>query len=194
MAIGNGIATGVPVISFITKDSGQSGVPPIPGTGTGIGIKVDSDWYTKELYTKLRKTVLEKYGYTSHDPYPPSDDNSGKYLEAMCKGIAEAVKEHYATAWVLTSAHPLVYMGTGLIGNGDLTGVSPSAISPLIQSAAPQFKGEFWPIFCKTVAEVHAEAITKHSTAEVTIIGICIPSPGQVCGLPISGSGSGVAA
>lgn len=118
MAIGNGIATGVPVISFITKDSGQSGVPPIPGTGTGIGIKVDSDWYTKELYTKLRKTVLEKYGYTSHDPYPPSDDNSGKYLEAMCKGIAEAVKEHYATAWVLTSAHPLVYMGTGLIGNG----------------------------------------------------------------------------
>lgn len=194
MAIGNGIALGAPTISFVTKDTGQAGAPPIPGTGTGVGIIVDSDWYTKELYTRLRASAIEDFGSTTHGPYPPPPDDSGKYLEAMCKGISEAVKQHFATAWILTSAHPIVYAGIGNIGNGDFAGVVPTKISTLIQTQAPQLRGRFWPKFCKIVGEVHSQAIMQHSTSKVTIVGVCVPSPGQVCGLPIPGTGTGVAA
>ena len=93
MAIGNGIVLGAPVIMFTTSDSGVAGTPPIPGAGTGVGIKVDAAWFKKELYETIRKAVQAKYGSTLAAPYPPGADDAGKFLEALCDSIADSVKE-----------------------------------------------------------------------------------------------------
>lgn len=195
MAIGSGIALGAPVIPFTTSDSGLAGAPPIPGVGTGVGIKVDASWFKKELYETIRKAVQAQYGQTMSVPYPPGPDDAGKYLEALCDSIADSVKEHFATAWILTSAHPIVYMGTGTIAEGKFTGVVPSAVSGAITGAgALYFTKGFGPGMAKAIGEVYSKAIMQHSTGMVTITGICVPSPAQVCGLPIPGTGTGVAA
>jgi hypothetical protein len=193
-AIGTGIATGSPVISFTTSDSGVTSAPPIPGAGTGVGIVVDDAFFKEQIYTNLRNNVIAQFGSTSHDAYPPGSGNSGEFVAAMAQAIAEAVKEHYQTAWTLTSSHPTIYAGSGTIGEGSFSGLVPAAVASAIQSAAPTLAGPFWPQTCQAIAQAYVDTIHTKSTGTVSIIGVCVPSPSQVCGLPGSGSGSGVAA
>jgi hypothetical protein len=196
MAIGNGIALGAPTIPFTTTDSGVAGAPPIPGVGSGVGIKVDAAWFKKDLYENIRQKVIAKYGQTMAVPYPPAGpDDAGKFLEALCDSIADSVKEHFATAWILTSAHPIVYLGSGTISEGHFSGVAPTAVSGAITGAgALYFTKGFGPDLAKAIGESYSKAIMQHSTGNVTITGVCVPSPTQICGLPIPGTGTGTAA
>lgn len=193
-AIGTGIALGGPVISFTTSDSGVMGAPPVPGVGTGVGIVVDSDFFIKDLYTRIRGYIIADFGKTSHDAYPPGAKNSGQYLLAMCTGIGKAIKTNFATAWILTSAHPLIYIGSGTISNGNFFGITAPAIKSAIVAAGPLMKGPFWPRTAQAISESYVEMITQHSTGSVTIVGICVPSLVQVCGIGSSGVGTGAAA
>ena len=194
-AIGFGIAEGSSVIVLKTKDSGVGGIPPVAGIGAGVGVIVDRAWFEQQLYVELRQSVLDNFGRTLHDPWPPSKGNSGEFLRAIAKGISDGVTDHYATAYILTSAHPLVYMGIGLIKNGNYSGLVASAIEGLIISYGPSLKGKFWPILAKVVAKVYVDAIHNHSTGKVTIAGVCVvtPLPPQACGIPMSGVGTGTA-
>jgi hypothetical protein len=199
-AIGTGIATGSPTISFTTSDSGFKGGPPplavppsIPGTGSGVGITVDDSFFKEKIYTVLRNNIISEFGETSHDPYPPSGSNSGKFLLAIAKAVSESVKEHFLTAWTLTSSHPMIYSGTGTIGNGNFSGLVPNAVSSAMQSAAPTLQGPFWPKVCQGIAQAYVDTIHTKSTGTVTIIGVCVPNASLVCNIPGTGSGSGAA-
>jgi hypothetical protein len=177
-AIGMGIINGGPAITFTTSDSGSMGVPT---------------FFVSDLYTRLRSGIISQFGSTSHDPYPPGADNSGQFLLALCEGINDAIQTYYPTAWTLVSAHPTIYIGTGTISDGNFSGLVASAIGAAIQSGAPAFVGPFWPKLAMAIAESYVALITEHSTGMVTIVGVCVPGPSQVCGISSTGSGSGVA-
>jgi hypothetical protein len=194
-AIGTGIAQGTPTVLFTTQDSGSMGAPPIPGAGVGLGIMVDDAYMSQQIYTQCRSMVISMYQKTNNVEYPPSDGTNGKYLLAVAEGIAESVKELYAVSWALASVNPLVYMGTGNITNGNFTLPTAALIPNLILSnGAPllQQKG-FWPTMAQVIGQVYADTIQNHSTGMVNIIGVCVPSLSQVCGIPSSGTGTGVA-
>jgi hypothetical protein len=193
-AIGTGYVKGsIGDIMFVTQDSGNAGAPPVPGTGSGTGIKVDSEYMTRTLYTAIKNKIVSKFGSTYHDDYPPASGNTGEYLKAMCEGVSEAVKEHYAVSWNLVSTHPSVYSGVGVINNGNYSGLSDSKITGLILSSSPRLKGSFWPEMAAEFASAYVKTIHTRSTGEVTITGACIPNMTQICGLPGSGAGQGSA-
>lgn len=192
-ALGSGIILGAPSIAFTTSDTGLSGVPPVPGVGSGVGIVTDPTFFIGDLYTRIRGYVLAQFGHTAHEPFPPSPGNSGVYLEALCQGINDAFLAYYGTAWTLVSAHPLIYAGSGTISNGSFTGVVPSNIQSQIISLSPTLQGSFWPKVAQAVSESYAALIMQHSIATVTIVGACIPSITQVCAVPSVGAGTGTA-
>lgn len=192
-AIGTGIATGSPVISFTTSDSGFTGIPPIPGVGSGLGIVMNGSFFVQDLYTRIRDYTIADFGVTMHDAYPPRVGNSGQVLLAICKGISDAVVAQFATAWTLTSAHPLIYAGSGTISDGSFTGLIAPTIQNLITTGAPDFKGKFWPRLTQAVSESYVAAVEQHSAGTVTIIGICVVAPTQLCAIPSVGTGAGTA-
>lgn len=192
-AIGTGIITGGPTIQFTTEDTGQQGSPSVTGTGNGTGIVVDSDFFTQDLYIRARSYIIEDFGKTTHDAYPPRIGNSGQFLLALCAGISESVKEHYATAWILTSTHPQIYLGTGVINNGHFSGLIATTIKSDIVNGASNFVGRYWPRLAQAISESYVATIQQHSTGTVTITGVCIPSDNQACGIGGTGTGTGVA-
>jgi hypothetical protein len=195
-AIGKGIAKGTPTLTFETKDSGATAVPPIPGVGTGVGVKVDSDYMSQKIYTAARNAVIQKFNQTMHDPWPPKEGNSGLYLKALSDGISEAVKEHYSSCWILTSAHPQIYAGSGIINpnsGSKFSGVIDSAVAAAITAFGVRMKGPYWPVFCQAVAKGYKDGIENKATGTVTITGICVPSQSQACNIASSGSGTGAA-
>ena len=192
-AIGEGIVAGGPVIDFTTNDTGNEGSPLVTGTGAGIGIVTDPIFFIQDLYTRIRNYVIAQYGKTLHEPYPPSAGNSGQYLLALCEGINDSFLSYYPTAWTLVSTHPQIYMGTGLITDGQFTGLIPTVIQASIISFAPNFVGSFWPTLAQAVSESYAVLIEQHSTGQVTITGTCTPSLSQVCGISGTGNGAGTA-
>jgi hypothetical protein len=192
-AIGMGIINGGPVISFTTNDTGNQGAPLVAGTGAGVGIIVDPTFFIQDMYTRVRGFIIADFGRTSHDTFPPGPTNSGQFLLALAKGINDAIMTYYPTAWTLVSAHPQIYMGTGLINNGQFSGLSSGAIKSVIQGLAPRLKGRFWPRLAQGIAESYVALITQHATGTVTITGTCIPGPSQVCGIGGSGTGTGTA-
>lgn len=192
-AIGNGIITGGPAISFISADSGNQGAPLIAGTGAGIGIITDPSFFVQDLYTRIRGYIQADFQRTLHDPFPPGPTNSGQFLLALCNGINDAFLAYYPTAWTLVSTHPQIYTGAGLINNGNFSGLSAGAIGSTIHGLAPRFIGKFWPRIAQAVGESYVALIEQHSTGMVTISGSCSPGPSQVCGIGGSGSGTGVA-
>lgn len=194
-AIGVGIFQSSQILPFVTVDSGFSGAPPVPGVGTGVGLNVDQSFLTEQIYTKVRDAIIAKYGKTAHDPWPPRHSNTGRYLRAFSDGIAEAVTEHFSSCWTLTSAHPLIYSGTGLINYGLVSHPNKSMFKPTALDAAPRLKGEFWPIFVEAVSDAYHLSITTKTKGQVTIVGVCVPTvtPLQTCGIPSSGSGTGTA-
>ncbi len=194
-AIGMGIALGAPAFLFTSNDTGLTSVPPVPGVVTGIGIMPDPTFFVQDLYTRMRNYAIEDFGQTAHDPYPPSPGNSGEYLEAICEGINDAFQTLYPTAWILTGVDPIVYLGSGTVENGNFTGIEASAIQSLIVSSAPTLTGPFWPRTAQAISESYAALIQQHSTATVTVTGICIPSIAQICAIPgVPGTGTGTVA
>lgn len=193
-AIGKGIILGGPTIAFTTSDVGFTGTPPIPGAGVGIGIVVDPTFLLQDLYTRIKNYVTADYGRTLSEPYPPSVDGYGQYTLALCQGINDALQTYYPISWALASAHPLVYAGSGTIANGQFTGLMAPAIKAAILTAAPTFMQiGFWPRLAQAVSESYVALIEQHSTGTVTIAGVCVPGPSQICNVPGSGAGSGIA-
>lgn len=189
-AIATGFASGIP--SFVTVDSGSGGAPPIPGAGTGVGILIDKEFFKEKLYRYLALIPTEAGYKTMHGAYPP-DNKVSEYLAAICEGISQATFEYYQTCWTLTSVHPLVYSGAGVINEGAFSGLDVSLISSQIQAAAPMMAGAFWAKNCQKIAQAYVETIHTKSTGAVTIIGVCVPNPSQACGIPMTGIGTGVA-
>jgi hypothetical protein len=191
-AIAFGLAAGSPTIAFTTVDQGGWGglivpVPiPAPGVGTGVGIIVDAADMDKRIYTAIYEKVKAKIPNSTHEPYPPSDKNTGKFLQAISKGVADAVKTHFATCWILTSVHPMVSLGTGKVQPGNFMGLVPAAVKSQIMGLAPGMAGEMWPDFAEGIAKGYCESIMQKATATVTITGVAGP--------PSSGTGTGAAA
>lgn len=192
-AIATGIADGTKIVNYITKDVGISGLPFVGATGNGIGIKVDAGFLDQAIYTSLRNQAIIDFGSTSHDPFPPTEGNSGGYLQSLSKGIADAVTEHFAVAYNLISTHTTVYYGGGEVKLGAFYGLDSSAIENLIIAASPTMQGSFWPKIVKSISVAYVDSIHNHSTGHVIINGICIPSAGQICGAPFVGAGIGIA-
>lgn len=189
--LANGISQGSQSISFTTVDAGVSGAPPKTGSGVGVGILLNKEWFHENLYTNLRNSVLKKYGNTIHKPWAGSDPKG--FLSALCKGIVYGIAEHFPTSYQLTSTHPMIYAGKGDIIEGGFSGLSAAGVQGLILSNLPNFKGSALPSFVEMIATTYVEAIHKHSTSFVTITGICIPKQSQACGILSSGVGTGVA-
>ncbi len=192
-AIGNGLVMGAPAINFQTSDTGFMGTPPIPGIGAGVGIITDPTFFIQDLYSRVIEYVKDDFGRTLHEPFPPSPGNSGEFLQALCQGINDSFLSYYPTAWALASTHPLIYAGSGIIADGQFTGLVAPTIQADIIAGAPNFIGKFWPRLCQAIAESYVALIEQHSTGTITITGVCVPGPSQVCGVPGSGAGSGVA-
>jgi hypothetical protein len=192
-AIGQGLINGGPVIEFTTNDTGLSASPLIPGTGLGIGIFIDKDFFRENAYTNARNAIIERFQRTYNDPYPPGPDNTGQFLDAICNGVATSVHDYYTTAWTLNSVHPQIYQGTGLITDGQFSGISSGAIASSIQSYLSGFQGEFYPELIQAIADAYVLTITTMATGTVTITGTCVPSISQVCAIPSTGHGTGVA-
>lgn len=192
-AIGEGIISGNPIINFDTTDTGKKGDPLVPGIGAGIGIVTDPNFFIEDLYVRARSYIIQDFGHTLHEPYPPSKGNSGEYLLALCEGINDAILSYYPSSWTLVSAHPEIYMGIGLINDGQFSGLSAGAIQAAIIAGAPNFIGRFWPRLAQAVSESYVELIEQHSTGQVTITGICNSSGSQTCGIDGNGTGTGMA-
>lgn len=212
-AIGKGIIQGNPVINFATVDTGVRGTPLVAGAGMGLGVIVDTNAFTKLLYTEIRNQSIATYGKTAHpawcdewakkdDPTPPpaghcslenNQYNPYNFLTATCEAISEAVSEHYAQLRVLTSANPQVYMGTAVVPKGGFFGANPVAVGSAIQGLGPSMVGSFWPILCMAIGTAYSRAIMEESTGELVISGACIPNQSQTCGVPGSGTGTGTA-
>lgn len=191
-AIGNGIIDGGNLITFTTNDTGLKGNPFVEGIGSGTGIITDPTFFIQDLYTRIRNYVIATFGRTLHDPYPPRPTNySGQYLLALCEGINDAFLQYYPTAWTLISTHPMIYQGTGLITDGQFSGLSATAIQASIQSFAPDLRGRFWPLLAQAISESYVLLIEQHATGTVTITGTCDSGISQTCGLPGTGHGSG---
>jgi hypothetical protein len=149
--------------------------------------------------------VISKFGGTSHEIWPPAQGNSGEYLKAITDGVAQAVKEHFKTCWVLTSAHSMVYAGQGIIdptkapdepSRNYFKGIEVTPIKSLIlASGGKLLKGRFFPDFAEGIAKGYKESMEARSKGMVTIVGVCVPSisPPQACNIPMAGKGSGVA-
>lgn len=213
-AIGKGIVLGSPVIQFVTKDTGFMGAPFRVGTGVGLGIIVDKDYFTKKLYNEIRDRAIAEHGSTNHpawcdeydavnDPFNPlpadhcslqaNQYNPRNFLTAMCEAVSETVTEHYAAFRILASTHPTIYAGESEIEEGGYLGIDPNSVASSIQGLAPRMQGVFWPSICQAIGAAYTDAIHNHSTGTIIISGICIPSESQGCGVPSVGIGTGTA-
>lgn len=192
-AVGQGIALGTPTINFKTIDGGLMGAPPLPASGIGKGIIFDAKFFEKTAYTYIREAIISNLGKTMHDPYPASEENSGAFLQGVCKAIGEAIHEHYKKVWILNSNHTTIYLGKGEIKRRMFSGIQEDLVTAQILAKSPMMTGSFWPIMVKQIAKAYKLTIETKSYGEVAIIGVCIPSPAQICGLPGIGIGSGTA-
>lgn len=64
--IGKGVVNGSSSIQFSTADLGFGGAPPIPGVGVGVGIVMDTDYFTEQLYKELRQRIVQLHNQTIH--------------------------------------------------------------------------------------------------------------------------------
>ncbi len=193
-AISYGIAEGTPLINFTTSDTGLKGIPPVPGSGTGMGVMVKAQPMSEFIYTFARDSVIAEFGRTEIDVWPPRPKNYGQFLKCITDGVAESVQEHYATAWTFTSVHPAIYTGDGAINDGMFSGISAELVKSLIISYSPSLRGRWWPKMAQAIADGYVKGIHTKSTGSVVIEGSCIPDAMQVCAIPGTGSGTGVAA
>ncbi|NBO99755.1 MAG: hypothetical protein EBU90_06465 [Proteobacteria bacterium] len=185
VALGNGIATGTKSIVFTTIDSGLANPLAGPGVGVGKGIQFNSEHMVKTAYERLRSEVINMFGKTNHAPYPPPKNNSGEYLVAILKAVADSIKEVYEADLILTSTHFPVVVGSGIAKEGNFSGIQSSLIKNSIISTTGAFRGSFWPKFIDIITESYIDTVHNHSTAKVVISGAGVS--------PSTGFGSGVA-
>lgn len=185
VGLGNGIATGTKSIVFTTVDSGLANPLAGPGIGTGKGIQFNSDYMVKTAYERLRSEVINMFGKTNHAPYPPPSGNSGEYLVAILKAISDSIKDVYEKDLILTSTHFPVVTGSGVVKEGNFSGILPGIIKNSIISSTGSFRGSFWPKFIDIITESYIDTVHNHSTAKVIIAGAGVS--------PSTGFGSGVA-
>lgn len=200
VALGTGIAQGIPSLRVKTTDTGFSGGPPpgkpnvIPGAGTGKGLSTDAGDMTSRIYQECYRLIKARIPDTKVDAWPPPPGNTGEYLKAISKGVADAVKTHYASCWAIVTMHPDIYAGVGVIGPGDVSGADPGAVKSAMVAADPD-TGTAYPDICEGVAKGVCASIAAKATGNVTVVGVCVPSasPPFLCGIPNTGSGSGTA-
>jgi len=190
-AIGTGFETGLPTITINATGSGSKALPPIaPSGGPVVGIIVDAPYMQEQLYTEIRNNALAMFGETANPPFPPSPGGDGDILSKFCLGIANATKDHFATAWSLTLTSSEVYSGTAQIKPGDIPPLPVSTIASAIELAGGM-AGAFWGKLCLAIATGVSLGLEGQGTSlPFTLSGTCVPGPSQVCGLPTS---SGVA-
>lgn len=197
LAAATGISSGSVVINFTTADLGLQGAPPVAGNGTGVGVIVDDLYMSEKMYTAIRTKIMAAFPSSGLiPPWDPGVGSYGSFLKAITDGIAKAVKDHFATAYNLVSAHPQVYQGTGLINatSNKYFGLDQANIKSLIQAAGTMMMGPAWPVYCDGIAEGYVDGIHNKSTGTVVIAGACAPSLSQVCGIgPAPGVGTGTA-
>ena len=190
-AFGSGLTQSTPVIQVQTLDIGSMGAPPVPGFGSGIGIEIDTDVLAKSTYEYAVKDIINT-GHSLSYPVPNSD--TGAFLAAISKGLADAIGNHFLSCWTIVTSHPIVYSGSGKILPGMMSGVQQDLVKQCIMNIAPQMKGDFWPRLINAFSKAYVEAIHLKAKGKVNINGICIPAPGVLCGLPSTGAGQGTAA
>jgi|GEM_PF-5772233 len=171
IGLGNGIAKETKMIVYKSFDVGAFN--PLGGSGVGVGksINFDSEYMVKIAYEKIRSEVIRKFGQTTHLPYPPPQNNSGRYLVAILKAIADSIKEVYFTDLILTSVHNPICIGTGTVKYGGFSGLISLNIKNSIISIIPSFNGEFWPNFAEILADSYVNTVHNRSTAKVIISG-----------------------
>lgn len=184
IGLGNGIAKETRLIAFKTIDVGVLNPLGGGGVGTGVGIVFDSEHMVKTAYEKIRMDVIRMFGETTHAAYPPPSKNSGEYLVAILKAIADSIKEVYLTDLILNSAHTPICIGTGVIKNGNFSGLVSQNIKFSIMSIIPTFKGQFWPNFAGILADSYVDTVHNYSTSKVTIVGAgSVPGVGAGFGM-----------
>lgn len=183
--LGNGIAAGTKSISYTTIDIGLANPLAGPGVGSGKGIIFDSEYMVKTAYEKIRSEVINMFGESRHSPYPPPKDDSGEYLVAILKAIADSIKEVYEKDLILTSTHFPVITGSGTVKKGNFNGLTPGIIISSMTAGTPILKGAFWPKFITIITESYIDTVHNQSTANVVIAGAGVS--------PSTGSGFGVA-
>lgn len=183
--LGNGIATGTKSIIYTTTDVGLANPLAGPGVGTGKGIIFDSDYMVRTAYERIRQEVINMFGESRHSAYPPPKGDSGEYLVAALKAIADSIKEVYQQDLMLTSTHFPVITGSGIIKKGNFSGLTPGIIISSIGAGTPILKGPFWPKFITIITESYIDTVHNQSTANVVIAGAGVS--------PSTGSGFGTA-
>jgi hypothetical protein len=203
-AVGTGISDSINSAGFTTEDNGLSGIPFRSGKGIGYGIFVDREILTREIYSRIRQksqTFAQSIGGDTGHPvynrpyiipenyeleYSPPDNNA---LFIFAKGIAESVYECFSTQIILNSNHPMIYFGEGEVVS--FTAIDASIISGRIFSNSSTLLGAMWPKICDAIGEAVDYTLQNHTTGEVLITGICVPSGSQSCGIPLYGVGTG---
>jgi len=189
-AIAVGIADTTTVINFVTSDTGLSALPLVPGVGASVGLVVDDVFFTEKMYKEVRVQSVLAFGSTGHPVFPPDPNTS--FLEKLCEGIGEAIKEHFATVYTLTSSHAIIYLGTGNANEGDFSGLVAATTETAIFGAATILVGTFWPKLAKAIGIAYVDTILNHTISNsITITAVCVPSVSQTCELPDPGVGTG---
>lgn len=191
-SISNALSKDSLLIKCVTADVGLGGVPLVGGASIGGKMIVNNDTLLKHIYTKVREAVIQKYGRTAHDVWPPTQ-GSGIYLKAILECFTKTTTDYYNKYLLITGVHPLVYLGTYKVVAGGFIPPKPNIMVSDILAKAPSLKGPFWPVFVKAFVDGYADYISQDLTGAGVIAGICIPSLGQVCGIPFMvGAGTGI--
>lgn len=179
--VAKGLAS-VKTLNGVTQDEGLGALPLIPGTGQGMGLAINEDKFTQELYTGIRQSLLDRFGSTNHEPWDPGSN----YLKAICQAISSSLSQVYLTNWEIVSSHPMIYKGEALIEEGSISGVSENSVSSTILSSTPRLKGLAWPIMVNALALAFQTTIHTYTMSqEIEIEGECVPStvPLQTCNI-----------
>ena len=188
-AISNTLAMDCLQITAITADVGVGGAPVVIGAGVGQ-MTVVNEPLLGHIYRKVREAVLREFGSTAHQEWPPTE-GSGIYLRAILESFTQVTTDFYNKHLKIISVHPLVYTGAYKIVGGGFIAPQPNILVSDIMGKAPSLKGRFWPVFVKAFVDGYVEYIQTELTGTGTIIGLCVISPHQVCGLPMAGAGTG---
>jgi hypothetical protein len=189
-SIANTLAVDCLQITAITTDTGLGGFPIIPGAGPAGKMSVVNEPLLGHIYRKVREAVIREFGRTAHEEWPPTQ-GSGLYLKAIIDCFTQTTTEFYNKQLIITSIHPLVYLGAYKITAGGFKAPQPNIMVSDIMGKAPSLKGRFWPIFVKAFVDGYVEYVQTELTGAGTIVGICVPSLAQVCGTPMVGAGTG---
>ena len=110
---------------------------------------------------------------------------TGPQFGLLALAIAKATIVHILSAAVVTTQHPVVFVGTGV---GQVTGLDANILSQMIRTSVAFKGGQDWPYLCDGLAEAFVTYIQSSSIANVAIVGSpAVPTPS-----PRPGVGTGI--